>query len=80
MGILFPLFKSGQIRFLMWKYIGDGSPMGDATELALTVAMSILLVGLLLSLVTIMRRNRPARARFQGGDVEGSVGANRDAL
>jgi hypothetical protein len=52
----------------MWKYIDDGSPMGDATELALTVAISILLVGLLLSLVTIIRRNRPARARFGGAD------------
>jgi hypothetical protein len=64
----------------MWKYIDDGSPMGDATQLALTVAVSILLVALLLSLVTIMRRNRVARPRFQGADVEGAVGANRDAI
>ncbi len=47
----------------MWKYIADGSPMGDATELALTVAVSILLVGLLLSLVTIARRNRRVRVQ-----------------
>jgi len=44
----------------MWKYIADGSPMGDATQLALTVAVSLLLVGLLLSLVAI-RRNRRVR-------------------
>jgi len=45
----------------MWKYIADGSPMGDATQLALTIAISILFVGLLLSLVTILRRNRRVR-------------------
>ena len=64
----------------MWKYIDDGSPMGDATQLALTVAMSILLLGLLLQLGTIMRRTRAARARFQAADVEGPVGANRDVI
>jgi len=57
----------------MWKYIDDGSPMGDATQLALTVAISVLLIGLLLSLVTIMR---PARARFPRADVKGPLGAH----
>jgi len=64
----------------MWKYIDDGSRMGDATQLALTVAISILLVGLVLSLVTLMRRNRAVRGGFQGADVEGPIGANRDAI
>ena len=60
----------------MWKYIADGSPMGEATELALVVALSILVVGGLLSLGDIRTRSRA----FHRSDFEGSVGPDRDAV
>lgn len=59
----------------MWKYIADGSAMGEATQLALIVALSILLAGGLLSLLEV-RRGRA----FGRTDLEGSVGANRDLV
>ena len=82
MGILNPRARPLLDGFPMWKYlVEDGSRMGEATVLALSIAAAIVAIGSALALVGALRRSRSFTALFQRRrHVEPPIGANRDSI
>ena len=68
------------MRFPMWKYIADGSRMGEATVVALAIALGIVLVGSALAFLDVRRGRALEKSFGRGHDLEAPLGANRDAV